>query len=76
MEMEILIQMFQDDGELLAINGRFVGRLKGIPPTKFKLTGKERYIRKQLRLGRSKRSLALELKVTWTTLNNFCKKIS
>lgn len=56
--------------------GKQIGRLKGIPPTKFKLTGKERYIRKQLRLGRSKRSLALELKVTWTTLNNFCKKIS
>lgn len=54
--------------------GKQIGRLKGIPPTKFKLTGKERYIRRQLILGRSKRSLAQELEVTWTTLNNFCKK--
>ena len=56
--------------------GKQIGRLKGIPPNKFKLTGKERYIRRQLRFNRSKRSLALELEVTWTTLNNFCKKIS
>ena len=32
---------------------------------KYKLTGKENYIRRQLRKGRSKKSLAIELKVNF-----------
>jgi len=54
--------------------GKQIGRLKGVSPTKFKLTGKERYIKKQLKLGRSKLSIAKELNVTWVTFNNFIKR--
>lgn len=39
-----------------------LGRRKGVSPAKYKLTGKENYIRRQLKKGRSKRSLAIELK--------------
>lgn len=55
--------------------GKQIGRLKGVSPSKYKLSGKEKYIKKQIRSGRSKRSLAIELNVTWTTLNNFYKEI-
>lgn len=41
-----------------------------VSPAKYKLTGKENYIRRQLKKGRSKRSLAIELKVKWSTLNS------
>lgn len=52
-------------------NGKQLGRRKGVSPAKYKLTGKENYIRRQLKKGRSKRSLAIELKVKWSTLNSF-----
>lgn len=58
--------------------GKQIGRKKGQLPSKLKLTGKERYIRQARISGRSKRSLAIELHVTWSTLNRFMlrKKIA
>ena len=54
--------------------GKQIGRRKGQHPKKYKLTGKERYIRRERTVGRSKRSLALELGVTWGTLNRFMQR--
>ena len=51
--------------------GKQIGRRKGQKPKKYKLTGKGAYIKRQRVLGRSKRSLAIELDVTWITLNKF-----
>ena len=51
--------------------GKQIGRRKGQKPKKYKLTGKCAYIKRQRGLGRSKRSLAIELGVTWITLNKF-----
>ena len=51
--------------------GKQIGRRKGQKPKKYKLTGKGAYIKRQRVLGRSKRSLAIELNVTWITLNKF-----
>lgn len=51
--------------------GKQIGRRKGQKPKKYKLTGKCAYIKRQRDLGRSKRSLAIELNVTWITLNKF-----
>lgn len=51
--------------------GKHIGRKKGQKSKKYKLTGKGAYIKRQRVLGRSKRSLAIELDVTWITLNKF-----
>lgn len=53
--------------------GKHIGRKKGQKPSKYKLTGKAAYIRRERLQGRSKNSLAKELNVTWITLNNFIK---
>ncbi|MBR6403206.1 MAG: recombinase family protein [Eubacterium sp.] len=53
--------------------GKHIGRKKGQKPSKYKLTGKAAYIRRERKQGRSKNSLAKELNVTWITLNNFIK---
>ncbi len=53
--------------------GKQIGRRKGQKPKKYKLSGKESYIMWERHKGKSKRSLAIELGVTWTTLNNFMK---
>ena len=53
--------------------GKQIGRLKGVSPKKYKLTGKGAYIQRMLDNGRSKRSLAIELGVSWITLNRFIK---
>lgn len=55
-------------------SGKQIGRKKGEYPKKYKLTGKAAYIKRQRSLGRSKLSLAKELAVTWTTINNFMLK--
>ena len=54
--------------------GKQIGRRKGQHPKKYKLTGKKVFIKKELEKGRSKRSLAIELNVRWTTLNEFVKR--
>lgn len=54
--------------------GKQIGRRKGQHPKKYKLTGKKAFIKKELEKGRSKRSLAIELNVRWTTLNEFVKR--
>lgn len=53
--------------------GKKIGRPVGRKPSKYKLTGKESYIRRERRKGKSKSELAKELNVTWTTLNNYIK---
>ena len=59
-------------------NGVHIGRKKGVKNKRLKLHGKKAYIERQLENGRSKRSLSIELGVTWQTLNRFIilKKIS
>ena len=54
--------------------GKQIGRKKGQKPKKYKLTGKCAYIKRERINGRSKLSLARELKVTWVTLNKFMLK--
>ena len=54
--------------------GRHIGRSKGVKNKKLKLSGKGAYISRQLETGRSKRSLAIELGVTWSTLDRFIKQ--
>ena len=54
--------------------GKQIGRRKGQKPKKYKLSGKCAYIKRERINGRSKLSLARELNVTWTTLNNFMVK--
>ncbi len=53
--------------------GKQIGRRKGQPPKKYKLTGKASYIKRERESGRSKLSLAQELGVTWCTLSRFMK---
>lgn len=54
--------------------GKHIGRRKGQKPTKYKLSGKKAYIRRELEKGKSKSALARELNVSWNTLNEFIKK--
>ena len=54
--------------------GKQIGRLKGQQPKRYKLSGKAAFIRRSRLAGRSKLSLAHELGVTWSTLNNFMKR--
>lgn len=51
--------------------GKQIGRRKNQKPKKYKLSGKGAYIKRSLIAGRSKRSLAIELGVSWRTLNYF-----
>ncbi len=53
--------------------GKRIGRLKGQKPKRYKLTGKAAYIRREREKGRSKNSLAKELGVQWSTMQNFMK---
>lgn len=54
--------------------GKHIGRKKGQKPSKYKLTGKAAYIRRERKQGRSKNSLAKELNVTWVTIDKFMNK--
>lgn len=54
--------------------GKHIGRKKGQKPSRYKLTGKAAYIRRERQQGRSKNSLAKELNVTWITMDSFMKK--
>lgn len=51
--------------------GKQIGRKKNQKPRKYKLSGKAAYIKRSLKAGRSKLSLAKELGVSWNTLNYF-----
>ena len=55
--------------------GKHIGRPKGRKPSKYKLTGKGGYIRKERGKGKSKAELAKELHVTWVTLNSYMKRL-
>lgn len=53
--------------------GKIVGRPKGQKAKKYKLTGKGAYIKREREKGRDKTSLALELGVSWPTIQAFMK---
>ena len=55
--------------------GKHIGRPKGRKPSKYKLTGKGGYIRREREKGKSKAELARELHVTWVTLNSYMKRL-
>lgn len=54
--------------------GKHIGRKKGVKNKKLKLTGKGAYISRQLKKGKSKRSISIELGVTWCTLDRFIRE--
>lgn len=54
--------------------GKHVGRKKGQKSSHYKLSGQEKYVQLQLKKGRSKRSLAIELGVSWKTLDSCIKR--
>lgn len=54
--------------------GKHIGRRKGVPPTKYKLSPKKRYIRRRRKDNASKAQIARECGVTWATLHRFMKK--
>lgn len=55
--------------------GKKLGRPKGKKPSRYKLTGKGGYIRRERKKGRTKSALARELGVTWVTLDKYMKKL-
>ncbi len=55
--------------------GKKLGRPKGKKPSRYKLTGKGGYIRREREKGRTKSALARELGVTWVTLDKYMKKL-
>ena len=54
--------------------GKHIGRPKGKKPSRYKLTGKGGFIRREREKGKSKAELSRELHVTWVTLNCYMKK--
>ena len=56
------------------MQGKQIGRAAGQKPSKYKLTGKDGYIKRQLKNGASKRHISRELGVTWVTLNTYIKR--
>nr|WP_294430997.1 recombinase family protein [uncultured Treponema sp.] len=57
------------------IEGKQIGRRQGRKSDHYKLSQYDDYIRKELILGRSKRSLAKELGVSWMTLDKHISRI-
>lgn len=55
--------------------GKKLGRPKGVFPSRYKLSGKGAYIRRERGKGRTKSELARELCVTWVTLDKYMKKL-
>lgn len=55
-------------------NGKQIGRLPGQKPKHYKLTPYRQKIKRCLREGRSKLSIAHECGVTWSTLNRFVQE--
>lgn len=63
------------------INGKTIGRKPGQKPTKYKLTGYENRIKRELKSGFSINQLSLKYNVRWSTMKQFidrnnlkCKK--
>ena len=57
------------------LEGKQIGRRIGRKSDYYKLSAYDDYIKKELILGRSKKSLADEFGVSWTTLNNHLTRI-
>lgn len=55
--------------------GKKLGRPKGVFPSRYKLSGKGAYIRRERDKGRTKSELARELCVTWGTLDKYMKRL-
>lgn len=55
-------------------NGKHIGRPKGVFPSKYKLSGKGEFIRRERKKGKTKAEIARELCVSWITLNRYMKK--
>lgn len=73
-ERQLISERTKAGLERARIQGKRIGRQKGVSPKKYKLTGKEDYIKQELSRGRSKNSLSKELGVTWITLARFIKR--
>ncbi len=56
-------------------SGKKLGRPKGKKASKYKLTGKGAYIKREMLKGRSKSNIALELKVSRTTLDKYIQML-
>lgn len=56
------------------LEGKQIGRMAGQKPTKYKLSGKDNYIKRRLNAGVSKMRISRELGVTWLTLDNYIKR--
>lgn len=54
--------------------GKRLGRMKGQKLKRHKLTGKGAYMMRELEKGRSMRSLAKELKCSWSTVDTYLKE--
>ena len=54
--------------------GKKLGRPKGVRPSRYKLSGKGGYIRRERAKGKTKSELARELGVTWVTLNRYMRR--
>lgn len=54
--------------------GKRLGRMKGQKLKRHKLTGKGAYMVRELEKGRSMRSLAKELKCSWSTVDTYLKE--
>lgn len=70
-ERQLISERTKQGLERAKAEGKQIGRRKGQKSKHYKLSGKGQYIKRQLAKKRSKRSLALELGVTWNTLNKF-----
>ncbi len=73
-ERNLISQRTKEALARVKAEGKHVGRYKGRIPSHYKLTGKEDYIKKQLKEGISKRHLSLEFNVTWLTMNKFIER--
>jgi len=58
------------------LEGKQIGRRLGRKSDYYKLTPHEDYILEEISKGRSKRSLAMELGVSWATLNRHLRRMS
>lgn len=57
------------------LNGKRIGRQPGSKPSYYKLTAYDSYIKSELKKGRSRRSLSIELNVAPATLNRHLKRM-
>lgn len=55
--------------------GKKLGRPKGVFPSKYKLSGKDGFIKQEREKGKTKAEIARNLCVTWVTLDKYMKKV-